>query len=37
MPTLEWMGKNMVFAHDPQEGTGAYAIDEFRQILGQIG
>lgn len=27
----------MVFAHDPLEGTGAYAIDEFRQILGQIG
>ena len=27
----------MVFAHDPLEGTGAYSIDEFRQILEQIG
>lgn len=27
----------MVFAHNPLEGTGAYSIDEFRQILEQIG
>lgn len=27
----------MVFAHDPLEGTGAYSINEFRQILEQIG